>query len=233
MIPMGVWAADEGSFSERLAVAMVGPLISALVGTGAIGLFLWWLGRRAETSREARVERATALERHRAQQDRDAALRHGLVTRLLDSATALYLATQHYARVLDDPSLADRLPAARTALDGQYLRSRKAASLLEIELSIHYATEAPALASHRIDDLLTVRYMQLIGRADHEDRIYTINALGTDGKEHSGLTVAQLKDSALLLEAYQSAVRQAAEILLTAPLRAGSRAPARAGDTSL
>jgi hypothetical protein len=66
-------------------------------------------------------------------------------------------------------------------------------------------------------DLLTVRYFQLIGR--DTPMLYARNAKGTDGKEHSGLTAAELKNAATLLGAYHEALRNATDSVLEHPLR--------------
>jgi hypothetical protein len=101
----------------------------------------------------------------------------------------------------------------RKALDAQYLRTRAVAQVLEAL----FETDGPAVAWHKVDDLLTVRYMQLVGRAT--DRLYEINEQGYGGKEHTGLSRQHLKNPARLLDQYHVAVRDLVPSILSTPLR--------------
>lgn len=183
---------------ERLLVAIVGPLVSAILGTGVIGFILWKLSQKADVNR-------TAVEDARAKHEFEGALRHDVLKSGLTESTALYLATQHYWRVKEDPQIgSDEKGNARSKLNEQYLHSRTAVKVLETRLEALFETQEPALEWHRIDDLLTVRYMQLTG--NDTEHLYRINERGYEGKRHSGLSVDELKDPEQLLREYHRAV---------------------------
>lgn len=208
--------------AERLLVAVVGPLVSAVLGTGVIGFLLWKIAERAQLRRvEAEAVRAgteRALERERARNDLENELRHELLDPLLTTAAQLYLATQHYWRVDRDPDCSPKdRQEARRALDAQYLASRVSAAVLEAKLQAMFCTEDPARIWHAVDDLLAVRYMQLTG-AD-TDGLYRVNARGHGGRPHSGLDVEQLRDPAALLAAYHREMDQLVPSVLSTPLR--------------
>ena len=97
MIDLLVQASDP-SLQEKLLVAIVGPLVSAVLGTGVIGFILWSFSEKADASR-------SAIENARAKHDFEGALRQEVLTSGLRDAAALYLATQHYWRVKDDVEL--------------------------------------------------------------------------------------------------------------------------------
>lgn len=206
-----VLAQATAPFGERLLLAAVGPLVTVVVGSGLIGLALWKVTNRAQQRRE---DAARDLEQQRA----DHELRHDLLAEATRIAATLYLTTQHYWRVYSDGAGGEELAAARTALDRQYRESRVDAAVLEARLDALYSREEVAEAWHRVDDLLTVRYMQLIERAT--PRLLAENAMGRGGRVHSGLTAAELRRPKTVLTAYHGALRAATRLILTAPLRA-------------
>lgn len=179
-------AASEVPLSERLLVAVVGPLISTTIGTGVIGWVLWRLSNHAQARRMG-IE-----------------LRRELLAAVTKTAGSLYLATQSYWRALDDPELSDEdKRVCRNALHVQYRESRTAAGWIEPELRALFGDRL-ADEWHKVDDLLTVRYMQLVGRAT--TRLYELNAKGYGHMEHSGLTAAELADCTKVLRAYRQAL---------------------------
>lgn len=215
MISLVAQTLSETPLAERLLVAIVGPLVSAVVGTGVIGFILWKASQRADANR-------AAVEEARARHDIEGALRHDLLTSALSATTSLYLATQHFWRVKTDAQIGGSdEAAARRQLDEQYMQSREQTKIIEIRLEAMFQSPIPALRWHTVDDLLTVRYMQLIGR--DTERLYRINAKDYKGKSHTGLEVAEMKDPRLLLNAYHDATREA----VTAIMEHGFRAPPR------
>jgi hypothetical protein len=199
-------------FSERLTLAIVGPLVTVILGTLIIGGLIQLITTRAQ-NRRARDDQK--LEQRRS----DNALRHELLTDMTDAASALYLATQNYwrAKTSTPPLTQQELSDARNALDEQYHKSRTRGEILETRLSAYFEASEPQEIWHKVVDLLTVRYFQLIER--DTDQLYRENAKGTDGQDHSGLTVDQLKQPKALLNAYREALKEAAEVVLTESLR--------------
>jgi hypothetical protein len=221
-------AAAETPLREQLLVAVVGPLVTVLLGTGLVSWILWRLDQRAdeqraaeqirrEEDRRAQETRERVLEQDRAREELESQLRRALLTPLLVSASELYLSTQHYWRVTGDPSRASEEPEARKAMDEQYRRSRATISVSEMEFDALFDTDEPARLCHRIDDLLTVRYMQLIGKAT--DNLYKQNSLNYEGKEHSGLSRYQPRNAKTVLDSYRSALKELTRSVLRAPFR--------------
>jgi hypothetical protein len=210
-------AAAEAPLSERLLVAVVGPLVTVLLGTGLVSWILWRLDQRALTQREVAVTQARSLEQDRVRKDLESQLRRELLTPLLTAASELYLSTQHYWRVSTDPSRTSEEPEAGRAMDEQYRKSRATITVSEMEFEALFATDEPARLCHRIDDLLTVRYMQLIGK--DTDGLYEKNSLNYEGKEHSGLPESQLRWANVVLESYRSNVKKLARSILVSSFR--------------
>jgi hypothetical protein len=203
-------------FSERLTLAIVGPLVTVVLGTLIIGGLIQLIASRAQNKR---AEEDRKLEQQRS----DSALRHELLSDMTDAASALYLATQRYGRAkTETPALDQReLSEVRRILDEQYHKSRTRGQILESRLSAYFEESEPQETWHKTMDLLTVRYFQLVGRAT--DGLFRENEKGYNGKEHSGLTVEQLKasekNSKILLDAYRAALNEATEVVLTESLR--------------
>nr|WP_221374796.1 hypothetical protein [Actinoplanes polyasparticus] len=207
---MGMFfAAETPPLSERLLVSAAGPIAGAIVGTGVIGWLLWLLSNKAENGRKD-------LELQHARHELDNKLRQELLTPLLSAAAELYLSTQHYWRAKNGGSRQE-LKKVRLVLDAQYLKSRSIGTASEAKLRALFETEEPAEAWHKVDDLLTVRYMQLVGRAT--PRLYAANARDCEGKEHSGLSVRELQNPIRLLAEYHSALNILVPLILETPLR--------------
>jgi hypothetical protein len=138
-----------------------------------------------------------------------------VLTATLSAAGRLYLECNRFGRLKSDASISDEQKLeARKALDEQYLDCRAAAMVLEARLEAIFESPEPAIEWHRIDDLLTVRYMRLTGQAS--DRLYEINAKGYDGKLHSGLTEKELHYEGTIVKNYHLAMKVLTHLMLTA-----------------
>ncbi len=210
-------ATAEAPLRERVLVAVVGPLVTVVVGTGLVTWILWRLDQRADKDRRAQDQQQAALDQARARKELESQLRRTLLTPLLASASELYLSTQHFWRISRDPSRASEEPEARKAMDEQYRKSRTTISVSELEFDALFDTDEPARLCHRIDDLLTVRYMKLIGKAT--DSLYEQNSLNYKGKEHSGLTSNELRDPKTVLNSYRSSLKELTRSVLNAQFR--------------
>jgi hypothetical protein len=199
-------------FSERLTLAIVGPLVTVILGTLIIGGLIQLITNRAQNRRAKEDQK---LEQRRS----DNALRHELLSDMTEAASALYLAAQRYSRAKRDRSAQaqQELSDARKALYEQYHKSRTLGEILESRLSAYFEVSEPQETWHKVMDLLTVRYFRVIDRATPQ--IYEVNEKGFEGKEHSGLTVDQLKVDKTILDSYRAALKQATEVVLTEPLR--------------
>lgn len=230
MIETLLQTAEIPPLRDRILVAAIGPVVTAVLGTGIIGFILWKVSDKANENRsDLEKERAKAereLEHERAQHEFEGSLRHDMLTATITTSAELYFATQHYWRVnRDEEAPDDEKQEARKTLDEQYLKSRAAGDVLEARLEALFATDQPTVAWHRIVDLLTVRYMQLTDQAT--GRLYEINERGFQGKEHSGLSKADLENPAALLAAYHRASKSLVPIILSTPLRRSDSAKAQ------
>ena len=222
MIETLLQTADTPPLRDRILVATIGPVVTAVLGTGIIGFILWKISEKADDNRSKlenkRAKAERKLERKRAQHEFEGRLRHDLLTDAITASAELYFATQHYWRVNRDGGRPDgEKQEARKTLDEQYLKSRAAGDVLEARLEALFATDQPTNAWHKIVDLLTVRYMQLTNQAT--DGLYKINERGFEGKEHSGLSKEDLENPIELLAAYHRASKSVVPIILGTPLR--------------
>jgi len=175
---------------------MSGPVSTALVGTLIIGLFVSKITEAAQARRE------------------DSTLRTALIKELAEVGASLYLATQHYQRLLDSITPpATPTDHDRDSLDHEYLRARTQIDALEARLVAYFIDERPLRTWHSISDILSVRYFQLIGKAD--DTYLAANS----GPLHSGLTVDQLKDFKTVQDAYKDCSRRLPKEILEASRR--------------
>jgi hypothetical protein len=190
-----------GSFSQQLILAIIGPLVSVIIGTLIIGGIAQFLADRIQNKRADDIRQ---LEQHRA----DHALRQELISEAASITSALHLATQSFwlVKTSDPAASLNELAVARKALDLEYQTGRTRGAVLDARLAACFATEEPRQSWHKLMDLMTVRYFQLIDR--ETDELYRANAKGTDGKEHSGLTVDDLKRLKPLLDTYWTALEE-------------------------
>jgi hypothetical protein len=173
-------------FWQELLLQIVGPLIGAL----GIGVFATWITRKAQ-------------DRRRASQ-----LRGDLISQMTRAASRLYFSLKEYSERktlenVDDSELA-RL---RSELDKQYQETRVDGEVLERRLDAYFVSKEPSRLWHATMDLLRARYWQVIGRPENWQ---SSNA----GREHSGLTIEELKDIGLVLKTYQEKLRAATRAVL-------------------
>ncbi|KRE52406.1 hypothetical protein ASG92_25500 [Arthrobacter sp. Soil736] len=209
---VGAAAPAEPPFLERLLVAAAGPAVGALLGTGLIGLLVWKVTDRVQ---RRRAETQLKLE---------------VLTAAFTTAVRFYMELNRFKRLDSDSLVPDEeKKKARTALDQQYLKCRAASLVLEARLEAIFEAEdsaidfkspdaskfqskVPSTVWHRIDDLQTVRYMNLTGRATAQT--YKTNAMGFEEKWHSGLTEDELDKDELLIPTYRGAMKTLKELLL-------------------
>jgi hypothetical protein len=235
-------AASTDPLWERVVVAAVGPAVTVLVGGLVVWWITSSIQQRrdaqelrradaradaerarAEAHEQAEKRRAEAREdamRSRQERTRDDGLRHELVSTMSDSAASLYLMTQHYWRaksfVKDNPSDQsgrEKLEQLRSELDTRYLQSRTSGDAIEHRLSGFFISDAPRQEWHRVQDLLTVRYFQLIDRAT--PKLYVDNK----GDKHSGLEPQEMANPKRVTDAYRAAMKKAVELVFTEALR--------------
>jgi hypothetical protein len=179
-------------FWQLAILQSIGPLITVLIGTLAIGFLASRITARAQQRRE------------------DQQLRHNLIVEMAEAASALYLATQRYWRARDrDKATADQLQTLRTWLDERYHEVRVRGQALETRLGVAVQFRDAKRHWHATMDLLTVRYFQLTDPDNNAalDR----NA----GEEHSGLSSAELRNPQIVLDAYHKRLDQAVNAVRT------------------
>lgn len=104
-------------FWEEFALSISGPLLTALIATGLVGL---WVSRTAQRWQERRE---------------DAHLRESLIKETLETAGAFYVALRHNDRLQLMPSRSSvEVAASGNVLDDVYLRTRQAADAMEFRL---------------------------------------------------------------------------------------------------
>jgi hypothetical protein len=183
---------------------LVGPVVTALLGGLIIGLIAAKIARNAEGRRS------------------DHRLREEMISQVTEAAASLYYTTQRYWRARSIDQLpADQLKPPRAELDAQYHKSRVAGEVAESRLRAYYLSDKPESLCHRVFDLLTVRYFDLIDKAT--DRFLEINA----GEQHSGLSVEELRQREKVLSAYHRALDDLVNAMLTEPLGVGLARPKR------
>ncbi|HEV7712955.1 MAG TPA: hypothetical protein VGP16_32480 [Asanoa sp.] len=151
-------AVADAPFWDRLTMAVVGPLVTAVIGTGLIGLII--------------VKVTNNTQRKRTEAD----LRRELLAKVMGAAGTLYYATQSFWRMeRTNPESSKAVADSRKELDRRYLETRVQARLLEGELQALLGKEL-ATKWHKVDDLLTVRYMELTD--NDADRCLSRSAAG-------------------------------------------------------
>lgn len=188
---------------ERLLVAAIGPAVAAILALHVVNRF-------ADRSSRVREEHAT---------------RDRLVKEMIETAQTLYLAIQAFWRTarrldvkLEDRRSSSQLKASLEDLDKAYQQSRTKTAVIEGELRHRFKESRCQEAWHCVDDLLTVRYFQLVEPDQPAlDTIYQLNSR-QDGEKHSGLTVEQLRDPKVLLDAYRKSLSDACDLARTARL---------------
>ena len=183
---------------QDLTLQLAGPVFATLVGTAVLGLFAQRVAQRTQEGREAQK------------------LRDEFVRDATNAAVGLYVATQRYWRATRSHAegvLTDQILAGeRAILDEQYRDSRVAGEILECRFVAYFRGDTPRQLMHRVMDLLTVRYFQLIEM--DTPSLLERNA----GDDHTGLTVQQLGSPPLLLETYRTSLLSLVTEILATPL---------------
>lgn len=194
-------------FWEKLLLQLVGPLVTAVVGTLIIGTFVARITRKAQ---ERRADHQLHEERIRTQNQ----LRLQLIGQMTETASSLYIATQNFWRKKHVEQVGDdELAQYWAELDQQYAASRVEGEVLERRLEAYFLSTDPKALWHATMDLLTVRYFYLIGLATEE--LLRRNA----GAEHTGLSVEQLRDQGLVLKTYREKLITGTQAVLQGPIR--------------
>lgn len=186
------------SYWQDLTLQLAGPVFATLVGTLVLGYFAQRVAQGTQDRREAQK------------------LRDEFVRDATSTAVGLHMATQSYWRATQSPGNggpADALLAdERAFLDEQYRESRVAGEILECRFVAYFTGDGPRRSMHRVMDLLTVRYFQLIGL--DTPGLLDVNA----GEAHTGLTADQLRNRKLVLETYRTTLLETVDAILATPL---------------
>ena len=184
------------TFWQEPVLSLVGPVLTAIVGTASIGIWAARVTRQWQERKE------------------DALVRQSLIRELLESAGAFYVALRHYSRVeaASGTSDADRA-SERHRLDEAYLHIRKIADATEYRLRAIFVEESIAQSWHALIDLLTVPYFKIIYAADSQFM------LESAGPEHSTLTIEELEDDNVIYKTYKATARTLPSLILAARRR--------------
>ncbi|WP_213816301.1 hypothetical protein [Glaciihabitans sp. dw_435] len=185
------WGAD--SLGEKLLVAAVGPLVTALLALFVINQLTAWAQRR-----------------------RDAAeTRETLAAEMTETGNLLYFALQKFWREAKPVALTERstdktLAAPLAELTEIYTTSRARGTVIEQRLRIYYRDPRPAQYWRSAQSLLSTRYFLLfVGEKDARVEIRRRNS----GPLESGLSADELNEPSKLLSAYRSALSSAVQSL--------------------
>jgi hypothetical protein len=186
-------------FWQQLILSLLAPLSTAVIGTFLLGLCAAWVTQRWQARKE------------------DAALRESLIRELLEVSGALYLALRHYEHLVDYPESWRDIPHERKVLDDVYVRSRTVGDAIQYRLMAHFESEDPARDParkwHSMMDLLTTRYLQLVGSpADSYLKVM-------EGPQHTTLSSAQLASPKRIFECYKEFAEQLPRLILITPRR--------------
>src|SRR4051812_23959462 len=118
----------SSDFLEKLILEAAGPLLTAIVGTLIIGVFVNWITEEAQNRRAASQ---LTDERIRAQNQ----LRLELIDQMTDAASRLYIGTQEFWRKKNVEKVSDdELATYRKELDHDYRTSRIKGEIIERRL---------------------------------------------------------------------------------------------------
>jgi hypothetical protein len=180
-------------FWQELILSLFAPLATAVIGTFLLGLWAAWITQRWQTQKE------------------DGALRESLIRELLETSSALYLALRHYEYLADRQEPWRDMARERMALDEVYTRTRTTGDAIEYRLVAHFASEEPARKWHSMMDLLTTRYLQLVGSPP--DSYLEV----LEGPQHTTLSPAELASPERIFERYKEFAKQLPRLILSAP----------------
>jgi hypothetical protein len=185
-------AAPTETFWQKIVIAAVGPGISVLLGSLAVGLFVTWFTDRA------RQRQAVDAKRER------------FVVKMSTIASTFYIESVHFLRDKADGLVTQE---DRTKLDESYRTFRVAADALEEQLRVCFGDDGPRALWHAATDLLTVRYYAAI------DRLNEALIDGNAGNAHSMLEASDLGDRIKVREAYKKRLKLAMRAVEDAQLR--------------
>jgi DNA-directed RNA polymerase subunit H (RpoH/RPB5) len=181
-------------FWQQLILSLLAPLATAVIGTFLLGLWAAWVTQRWQTRKE------------------DAALRESLIRELLETSSSLYLTLRHYEHITDYPESWRDMSDERKTLDNVYTRTRTAGDAIEYRLVAHFASEDPARKWHSMMDLLTTRYLQLVGSPP--DSYLKV----MEGPRHTTLSSAELASPERIFERYKEFAQQLPRLILNTPV---------------
>jgi hypothetical protein len=121
--------------------------------------------------------------------------------------TALYVASQHYWRAKRDKLPPEQLAEVRRTLDAQYSESVSTVIALEYLLGLHFPNPLARQLMHRVGDLLTVRYFQLVTKGGASPALRQKNA----GDDHTGLDASELAHAPRVLDKYHKTLGELAQ----------------------
>jgi hypothetical protein len=184
------------TFSQQLLLNLAGPIVTVALGGGLITYLLYRIKDRREE--EIRRDREWREDQARRDQTRrqDHGLRERLVREVVQTPTALYVASQHYWRAKRDKLPPEQLAEVRRTLDAQYSESVSTVIALEYLLGLH-----------RVGDLLTVRYFQLVTKGGASPALRQKNA----GDDHTGLDASELAHAPRVLDKYHKTLGELAQ----------------------
>ncbi|WP_347588796.1 hypothetical protein [Acrocarpospora sp. B8E8] len=161
-------------------------------------------------SDQRHAAQAREIENHRA----DNMLRERLISHATEAPSALYLAMQHYWRAKEDGISGDDLAPYRERLDAQYLRSRQQGLVLEHLLRLYFIDSKPRVLCHRVMDLLTIRYFQLVRVGGASAKLREINS----GDDHAGLSAEELASGPKVLDRYRASIDELVDVIARSAL---------------
>ena len=178
---------------ERVLVAAVPALLTVGLGVLAAG----YITARAQKYR------------------RKADTRDALAAEMYEVAGLLYFELQNFWRRAKDVPLDERreseaLSDAVEQLESTYATARTKGKVLEQRLRIYFKSRQPALAWHRVMDLLSVRHFLLLEAEGETRKAYRDK---NAGDEHTGLSAEQLNAPAIVLRAYRASLPAAVACL--------------------
>lgn len=192
--PANPWITfDMRPFWQDLILSLLAPLATAVVSTFLLGLWAAWITQRWQARKE------------------DAALRETLIRELLETSSALYLALRHHENLSKYPEACRDIPQERVALDEVYTRTRTTGDAIEYRLVAHFASEDPARKWHSMMDLLTTRYLQLVGSSP--DSYLKV----LEGPQHTTLSATELASPERIFEHYKEFAKTASPVDIERP----------------
>jgi hypothetical protein len=185
-------------FWQQLILSLLAPLTTAVIGTFLLGLWAAWITQRWQVRKE------------------HAAIRESLIHELLETSSALYLALRHYEHLTDPAESWRDMPLERKVLGDVYMRTRTAGDAIQYRLMAYFASEDLTRKWHSMMDLLTTRYLQLVGSPP--DSYLKV----MEGPRHTTLSSAELASPERIFERYKEFAEQLPGLILSTPMARGA-----------